>query len=242
MNRIVDTYKPYAVFFQTTVCSACYAELARKKVVSFGGAGFSEEFRQALKPYNYDAGMSSTRMSRIFGEFWCGQLAGKKAVFAGTANPAQDLRQSTRQIGVISTNDPDNERVIKKVLYPALAKCGQSVKGHEYFYEQNVGTASTQSQAGTAVMNTRTNPATSIVCFCDPVAPQFLFNANTNNNYWPEILYASNQAVDVDQVGQSYMGGLACPQQQRGCQFDVAFGLGQSDKARPPSQMAGPKV
>jgi hypothetical protein len=46
MNRIVDTFKPYAVFFQTTVCSACYAELARRKVVTFGGAGFSEEFRR----------------------------------------------------------------------------------------------------------------------------------------------------------------------------------------------------
>ena len=37
MNRIVDENKPYAVFFQTTVCSACYAELARRKVVTFGG-------------------------------------------------------------------------------------------------------------------------------------------------------------------------------------------------------------
>jgi hypothetical protein len=36
------------------------------------------------------------------------------------------------------------------VLYPALAKCGESVKGHEYFYEQNVATAAQQSQAGTA--------------------------------------------------------------------------------------------
>ena len=38
----------------------------------------------------------------------------------------------------MSTNDPDNKRVIKKVLYPELAKCGESVNGHEYFYEQNV--------------------------------------------------------------------------------------------------------
>ncbi len=242
MNRIAKQFKPFAVYYNTTVCSACFAELARNKVVTFGGAGFSEEFRNELKPYNYDAGMSSTRMSRLFAELWCNQMAGKPAVQAGSQNPAQDLRKVTRQLGVVSTNDPDNERVIKKVLYPALAKCGQSVKGHEYFYEQNVGTAATQSAASAAAMNTRTNPATSVVCFCDPVAPQFLYNAQSTNNYWPEALIASNQAVDVDPVAQSYMSGLACPQPQRGCVFDGALGLGQSDKARTPGELAGIKV
>ncbi len=220
MNKIAKQFKPFAVYFPGTVCSACYAELARNKVVTFGGAGFSEEFRNALKPYNYDAGMSSTRMAQTFAEFWCKQMAGKNAVYAGTQNPAQNFRTMKRQIGVVSTNDPDNEKVIRGVLYPALAKCGTKVNGHEYFYEQNVGTAATQSQAGTAIMNSRTNPATSVVCFCDPVAPQFSYNAATNNNYWPEVLFASNQALDVDTVGQTYMSGLACPQPQRGCAFD----------------------
>ena len=242
MNRIVDTFKPYAVFFQTTVCSACYAELARRKVVTFGGAGFSEEFRQDLKPYNYDYGMSSTRMSKLFAEWWCGSLAKKPAAYAGAQNAQQDFRKTTRQLGIISPNDPDNERAIRKVLYPALAKCGESVKGHEYFYEQNVATAAQQSQAGTAVMNSPQNPATSVVCFCDPVAPQFSYNASTNNNYWPEVMFATNQAMDTDSAGQSYMGDLACPQKSRGCAFDGALGLGQAEKSVPAEQLGGMKV
>ncbi len=242
MNKIAKQFKPYAVFFQTTVCSACYAELARNKIVTFGGAGFSEEFRNALKPYNYDYGVSSTKMSRLFAEYWCGQLAGKPAILAGPQNAAQDFRKTKRQLGVVSTNDPDNERVIRKVLYPALAKCGESVKGHEYFYEQNVGTAATQSQAGTAVMNSRTNPATSVVCFCDPVAPQFSYNAATNNNYWPEVLFATNQAMDTDTAGQTYEGDLACPQRSRGCAFDGAFGLGSAEKSVAPEALGGVKV
>ena len=242
MNRMVDTIKPYAVFFQTTVCSACYAELARRKVVSFGGAGFSEEFRNELKPYNYDYGMSSSKMSKLFAQWWCGSMAGQPAVYAGSQNAAQDFRKTRRQLGVVSTNDPDNERVIRKVLYPELAKCGESVKGHEYFYEQNVSTAATQSQAGTAIMNSRENPATSVVCFCDPVAPQFSYNAATNNNYWPEALFATNQAMDTDSTGQTYMGELACPQRNRGCAFDGALGLGQSEKATAPEKLGGLKV
>lgn len=242
MNRIVDTFKPYAVFFQTTVCSACYAELARRKVVTFGGAGFSEEFRQDLKPYNYDYGMSSSKMSKLFAEWWCGSLAKKPAAYAGAQNPQQDFRKVKRQLGVVSTNDPDNEAVVRKVLYPALAKCGESVKGHEYFYEQNVATAAQQSQAGTAVMNSPQNPATSVVCLCDPVAPQFSYNAATNNNYWPEALFATNQSMDTDSTGQTYMGDLACPQKSRGCAFDGALGIGQSEKASPPEKLGGMKV
>ncbi|HWG93489.1 MAG TPA: hypothetical protein VNU66_04600 [Mycobacteriales bacterium] len=247
MNKIVTQFKPYAVHFNTTVCSACYAELARLKVVSFGGHGFSEEFRNALKPYNYDDKMSSSRMARVFAQWWCTQMTskggtGRTAVYAGGQNPAQDFRGRPRELGVVSTNDPDNKRVVKEVLYPALERgCGEKVT-KEYFYEQNVSTAAQQSQAGTAIMNDSTNPATSVVCFCDPVAPQFSYNAATNNNYWPEALFATNQSMDSDATGQTYQGDLACPQRQRGCAFHGALGLGDSKAEVPQDQKPGVKV
>jgi hypothetical protein len=248
MNRIAKTYKPYAVHFNTTVCSRCYAELARLKIVSFGGHGFSEEFRQQLKPYNYDDGMSSTRMALTFAQWWCGQMSSKsdpsrKAIYAGDQNPSQDFRTRPRQLGVVSTDDPDNKGVVKNVLYPALKKgCNDGVDGHEYFYEQNVSTAAQQSQAGTAVMNSPQNPATSVLCLCDPVAPQFSYNGATNNNYWPEVLFATNQSMDTDNTGQTYMQNLACPQPNRGCAFDGALGLGQGDMDVAPEQKSGVKV
>lgn len=248
MNRIAKTFKPFAVHFNTTVCSRCYAELARLKIVSFGGHGFSEAFRQELKPYNYDDAMSSTRMALTFAQWWCGQMSSKSdprrtAIFAGAQNAAQDFRGQPRQLGVVSTDDPDNKAVIKNVLYPALRQgCNDGVDGHEYFYEQNVSTAAQQSQAGTAVMNSPRNPATSVVCFCDPVAPQFSYNAATNNNYWPEALFATNQSMDTDNTGQTYMQNLACPQPGRGCAFDGALGLGQGPADVAPDQKSGVKV
>ena len=248
MNRIAKTYKPFAVHFNTTVCSRCYAELARLKIVSFGGHGFSEEFRQQLKPYNYDDAMSSTRMALTFAQWWCGQMSSKSdpsrtAIYAGDQNAAQDFRKRPRQLGVVSTDDPDNKAVVKNVLYPALKKgCNDDVDGHEYFYEQNVSTAAQQSQAGTAVMNSPENPATSVLCLCDPVAPQFSYNGATNNNYWPEALFATNQSMDTDNTGQTYMGELACPQRSRGCAFDGALGLGHGDMDVAPDQKSGVKV
>jgi hypothetical protein len=251
MNTIAKRFKPFAVHMNTTVCSRCYAELARLKIVSFGGSGFSEEFRRQLKPYNYAEGISATRMAKIFANLWCNQMtskggSGRTAIYAGAQNPQQDFRDRPRELGVVSTDDPDNKGVVKDVLYPELAKCGEKVT-HEYFYEQNVSTAEQQSQAGTAVMNSPQNPATSVVCFCDPVAPQFSYSASARNNYWPETLFASNQGLDTDPAGQTYMdsGGnpsLACPFPTRGCSFDNALGLGEESGTRPADQLAGVKI
>lgn len=252
MNAMVDKYHPYAVVFSTTVCSACFAELARRKVITTGGSGFSDEFHNANAPYSYDVSMSSTKTALQFAEFWCKQMTskgntGRTAVFAGTQNPAQNFRNKPRVLGVVSTNDPDNENTVKKVLYPALKRgCGEEVGSHEYFYAQDISRAQQQSQAGTAAMND-SNPATSVVCLCDPVAPQFSYSAAAQNNYWPESILATNQAMDFDSSGQTYVDDngnptLACPNPGQGCPFDNAIGIGAANAQTAPAQMAGVKI
>jgi hypothetical protein len=192
-------------------------------------------------------------MAQQFSEFWCKQMtskgnSGRTAVFAGTQNAAQNFRTKPRQLGVISTNDPDNVATVKDVFYPALKRgCGDSTDGHEYFYAQDISTAQQQSQAGTAAMNTPNNPATSVVCFCDPVAPQFAYSAAAQNNYWPESILATNQSMDFDSSGQTYVDNkgdptLACPTPRNGCPFDNGIGLGSADAQVAPDDMAGVKV
>lgn len=247
MDKIVAQYHPYAVFWNTTVCSACFQELSRLHVVNFGGTGFSDAFHNANAPYSYDATESSSRVETQFAKWWCSQMtskggSGRTAIFAGTENPAQNFTHSPRVLGVISTNDPDNEATVKDVLYPALKKdCGETVT-HQYFYAQNINTATQQSQEGTAAMDTPNNPATSVLCLCDPVAPQFAYNASASDNYWPETLIASDQTMDWDSSAQTYDGSLACPNPHQGCPFDNAIGLGADIPEQAPSQMAGVKV
>ena len=236
MDGIVSKYHPYGVLWDTTVCSACFAELSRLHVVNFGGSGFSDAFHNANAPYSYDAGESSTRIELGLADWWCKQMtsqggSGRTAVFAGAQNRAEDFRNKARVLGVISTNDQDNEDTVKNVLYPALKRgCGESVS-HEYFYAQDINTATQQSQAAAAKMNTPTNPATSVVCLCDPVAPQFGQNAFAADNYWPESILASDQTMDWDSNAQTYSQGgqspgLSCPNPGRGCPWDNAVGLG----------------
>jgi len=252
MDSIVAKYHPYGVLWDTTVCSACFAELSRLHVVNFGGSGFSDAFHNANAPYSYDAGESSTRIELGLADWWCNQMtsqggSGRTAIFAGAQNRAEDFRKKARVLGVISTNDPDNEDTVKKVLYPALEKgCGEKVS-HEYFYAQDINTATQQSQAAAAAMNTPSNPATSVVCLCDPVAPQFGQNAFATDNYWPESIMATDQTMDWDSNAQTYSQGgqspgLSCPNPGKGCPWDNAIGLGAEGAQENPDDMAAVKV
>ena len=252
MDSLVAKYHPYGVLWDTTVCSACFAELSRLHVVNFGGGGFSDAFHNANAPYSYDAGESSTRIELGFADWWCKQMtsngnSGRTAIFAGNQNRTEDFRNKKRVLGVISTDDPDNKNTVKNVLYPALKKgCGESVT-HEYFYAQDINTATQQSQASAAKMNTPSNPATSVLCLCDPVAPQFGQNAFATDNYWPESILASDQTMDWDSNAQTYSQGgqspgLACPNPGKGCPWDGAIGLGAEGAQESPDNTPAVKV
>ena len=246
MDSIVNTDHPYGVMWSTTLCSACYARLAQDHVVAWGGVGFSDQFMNANEPFVWGAGtgMSSSRMETDFARFWCNQLSSvsgpRKVSFAPSQNPAQNFNGQKRVLGVISTNDPDNEDTVTKVLEPALAQdCGDRVS-HTYFYAQDINTAAQQVEAGISAMDTPTNPATDVLCLCDPVAPAFLYEGEASHNYWPENVLADVQGMTSDQTSQSYMSGLGCP--NKPCEYADAFGLSAYWPYPNQSQTAGAKV
>ena len=232
IDKVIDQYKPFGFFWNTTLCSACFAEVARKHVVAFGGDGFSDEFANQLAPYFYSGGESATRTETAFAQWWCNQMSStnapsRKVKYAKTNNPSQNFNGQARRLGVISTNDPDNEDTVNKVLAPALSKCGDKI-WHTYFYDQNINTAAQQVEAGIAAMDTPTDPANVVLCLCDSVAPAFLYNGEQHHNYFPENVIASDQQMDWDTTGQSYVYGnpsLGCPTPSQGCEYDLAFGL-----------------
>jgi hypothetical protein len=252
MDRLVDQYHPYVVFWNTTLCSACYAELARKKTIAVGGDGFSDEFAIANAPYFYSGAQSSSRVERAFGEWWCSQMSSvnvptRKVKYAEPTNPAQNFNGQARRLGVISTNDPDNKNTVLNVLSKALAKCGDKI-WHTYFYDQNINTAAQQVAAAIAAMDTPQNPANVVLCLCDPVAPAFLYQGEQDNNYYPENVIASDQTMDFDTTGQSYGQGdngspsLGCPSPPRGCEYDAAFGLSTESPNESQTNDAGLRI
>jgi hypothetical protein len=241
MDKIAAQYHPYALFWNTTLCSACFAELARDHVVAFGGVGFSDQFANANAPYFYSEGESSTRIEQAFAEFYCKQMASSPVKFAETLNPAQNFNGKPRVLGIISTNDADNEDTVKNVLVPLLKRtCGVTVN-HFYFYAQDINTAAQQVAAGIAAMDTAVNPASVVLCLCDPVAPEFLYEGEKANNYYPENVLASDQGMDADKAAQAYETGLGCPGNSN-CEFDLAFGIGPDGPQEPATNDAGTRI
>jgi len=252
MDTIVQTYHPYAVAWGTTLCSVCFARLAQDHTIALGGVGFSDAFAQANAPYFWSPSESSTHIEQGFAKFWCNQLTSKNTdrvvSFAQDKNPAQDLNGKKRVLGVISTNDPDNEDTVTNVLVPALDRdCGDgaTIARHHYFYSQDISTAAQQISAGVSAMDTPTDPATDVVCLCDPVAPELLYSGEQQHNYYPENILADVQGMGVDALAQNFEStptqqSLACPQWQAGCEFDNAFGITSAATLPPPSREAGP--
>jgi len=237
MNSIVSTYHPYAVMWDTPLCSACFHTLASNGVVAFGGQGFSDAFASANAPYVYSYTESSTQIQKAFASWYCSQMLGPVA-FAPNRNPAQNFRGQKRVLGVISSNDPDNKNTVNDVLLPALRRCGVDVS-HTYFYDQNINNGVQEVQAGIAAMDTSSNPATDVLCLCDAVTPQFLFQGEEQHNYWPENLFADVQALTYDSSAQNYDGSAACAIPSLGCEFDDAIGLSAFSPQEPQNNNAG---
>ena len=249
LDRVVQTYHPYAVLWNTSVCTECFAELARNHVVAVGGIGFSDNFAKANSPYFYTSSESSTRIVEGFAQWWCNQMSSvnvpsRKVKYAGHQNPAQDFNGKPRVLGIITPNPPDNRDVVNNVLVPELRRqCGENVT-HFYFYDQNINTAAQHVAAGIAAMDTPNNPATDVLCICDVVAPAFLYEGEQDNNYYPENVLADVQGMGYDLDGQSYgpSSQLACPNPSKGCEFDNAFGLVDIGPQQPQNNNEGIRI
>ncbi len=104
-------------------------------------------------PYHWDVQMSGTKLAQHAGRWWCAQLNGKPAKYAGSANPSRTCRDNPRKLGVISTDDPENKGSVEVDLKAELAKCGASYGDNFYFYEQDITTADQQRRAAVLRMN-----------------------------------------------------------------------------------------
>jgi hypothetical protein len=244
MDKIAAQYHPYALEWSGPLCSACYAELARDRVVALGGVGFSDEFANQNAPFFYEAWQSSSKVQKAFAEFYCKQLAHSPVKFAETQNPAQNFNGKPRVLGVISPNDQDNKDTVQHVLLPLLkSTCGVNVS-HLYFYSQDINSAAQQTAASIATMDTPSNPATTVLCLCDSASPSFLYKGEQANNYFPENVIAADQSLNLDSAGQSFESGPGCPQGGAGghCEFDNVFGLASNGPQQPATNDEGSRM
>lgn len=246
MKQVVEGSNPYFVYWNTSLCSACFDQLSKLRTPNAGGWHFRDSFSQAKRPYHWDVQMSGTKMAQHAARWWCAQMVGRPAKYAGSENPAQDLRGVTRKLGVISTDDPENKGAVEGDLRAELAKCGSGYGNNSYFYAQDITTADQQRRAAVLRMNpvgSGKSAATSVMCFCDLVAPSFLYSEEQQQNYYPENVVVGSGLMDLDASSQAYMGALGCPAAgAKACNFDDAFGLSSINAQEPKFKDTGQRV
>ncbi|MDT7539344.1 MAG: hypothetical protein QOI82_2929 [Actinomycetota bacterium] len=195
-RSVVSSYKPFAVIWDTNSAVPAFPdELSRLHVVNIMGWHFDDSFSTKNRPYHWDVFMGGTAQARLTGEYWCKRLAGKKAKFAGDAA----LQQLVRKAG-ISYPDADVNVGPGKELAKILRGCGTEVL--EVPYSSDVSTAA--SQAATNAAKMKSEGVTSVLCFCDPLAPTFASKAATSQDYHPENVLVGNGLIDYDILGRLY--------------------------------------
>lgn len=254
MRQLVRDENPFAVIWANSVSSSTYRELSELKVVNFGGYGFTDDFNIAHRPYHWDVQMGGYQLADQVSTWYCNRMHGggsAKAEYAGrpTTGGFTNLHDQPRHLGIISTNDDENKSTAARVKALLKSKCGVDVT-REYYYEQNIQTLQQQRQDAFDNMTKGANPATTIMCFCDQVAPTFLYYTCWDNDYFPEHVIVATGVMDLDRVAQAYDHGaedrLARPGSNPNDgvypQFENAFGLAQFPKQEAQAESAATKV
>jgi hypothetical protein len=197
-----------------------------------GGWGFRDSFNVQRRPFHWDLLKGGSQQVKDVAEWWCKRMHGHNARYAGEfgtgegQNKHADIRAQTRVLGVISTDDPENKLSIAEFKQHLNSTCGASV-AHEYYYAQDITTAEQQRREAVNAMRTPPPESTTIMCFCDLVAPIFLYQTCEENQYYPEHVVVGTGFMDADPAAQAYDTTLG-----PGHQFENAFGLAQQPRLR----------
>ncbi|HET6875087.1 MAG TPA: hypothetical protein VFH70_09925, partial [Acidimicrobiales bacterium] len=230
MRSITAQYKPYLFRWISPLTSAPFDELSSLGVVNVGGIMFTDSFSTARAPYHWDLNMSGTKIAAEFAGWWCNQMSAQPAGYSAAPTAAGNTDGQKRILGVVGTNDPENILMREELDQDLRAGCGDHVY-HTYDASNDLSTAAEQMQASVAAMR-QNPPSTTVLCLCNPVGAEFVYNEMQQQQYYPEIVYAGTVYTDLDDAGQAMMSGSACPS-GRACTFAKAFGLQTSDPRQP---------
>ncbi len=195
-------------------------ELARRGVVCFCGVQLPAGFLVDRAPFVYGSLPDGGTTNRLIVD-WMNRRLGPTSA---ATNGGPDINGQPRRIGIIHPNDSvnlDNARGLAAML----AKSGWAVVG-DAGYASDINTAT--QQATNIAQQMRTAGVTSVICVCDPIAPYFIYEAFTAQQYFPEHIQSGYSYQDLDEVVRFY--------DRR--QVEHSFGVSMLPVRRPPEQQA----
>ncbi len=186
------------------------AELARKHILCVGGcvSVATQSTLAADTPYLWQTTPTPEQAAAISTEFIKKQLVGKDAVFGGPA-----VKSQPRKFALLSYDTPDGVyKAPWNTFYKDLQAAGAPTVGHISYF---LNLASLASDARTVASKLKSTGATTIVFTGDPIFPNYLTKAMTEQHYFPEWVMAGTILADTNVFARTF------DQQQ----WQHAFGL-----------------
>lgn len=169
-------------------------EGVRRKMVVGGVYGPSADYFAAHQPYLWGWQPDGTQTMRILSEFLCKQLAGRTADF--TDDPS--VAGKRRVFGLFFSAQffvGLDERAFQEELG---RRCGERyARIVPYTFYTGDGS---ENFAG-ATLRMRADGVTTVVCFCDYLAPAVVTNQATQEGWFPEWVMPGTGEMDVNAYG-----------------------------------------
>lgn len=176
---------------------------AQNGIISLGGVGHTNAFFAGRRPFRWDIFPHGTESADWLAEYYCKKLAGGTATHAGQLiHSSIGGRTTPRKAGILSFDNGDGTTV------PDVTRAGQLIEkcsGQKVpiiYYESDINRATEQTRV--VVGKLIEEKVTTLICMCDPIAPVFLTNGLTQNNYYPEHMLSGMYLTDYDVLGRLY--------------------------------------
>ena len=172
-------------------------------IVSLGGPTQANQFFAGRRPFRWDVFPNGTETADWIAEYACKKLAGKNATNAGQLiHPTIGGRNTPRKFGILTFDNGTGETRPNAERAKALIEKCSGNKVPLLFYESDINRAEEQTRV--IVAKLIDEGITSLVCLCDAIAPVFLTNGLTRNNYFPEHILSGAYLMDYDVLGRLY--------------------------------------
>lgn len=204
---------------------------AQNGIVTLGVQWNLKEFYAGRRPFRWEIFPTSTESAEWMVEYYCKKMAGKPASNAGRViHTTIGDRTTKRKLGIVVPDDGSG------TIYPAaqlVARGVQQCSGVEtpiFTYQSDINRATEQTRV--TVAGLIDEEVTTVTCMCDPIAPVFLTQGMTQNNYYPEHWMGGLNFIDYDLVGRLYDPP----------QWNHAFGISQLAEQVPMEQTDAGKM
>ena len=183
--------------------SAAADVFAQNGILSVGVQWNIQQFYAGRRPFRWDIFPSANETADWMAEYYCKKMAKKPASNAGQViHPTIGGRSTIRKLAIVVPDDGTGTIVPAAQQVSKLVTECSGVETPIFTYQSDINRATEQTRATVAGLIEK--KITTVTCMCDPIAPVFLTQGMTQNNYYPEHMLAGMGLLDYDVLGRLY--------------------------------------